>query len=140
MPTKKPSDDNHRNGKSPSHPEWRGRILWFRGRALKRFGRPAPDVELILEALQEQNWIPFIDDPLPPKPGRDPKHRLHRAIQNFNGRLDLPLLRLRGDGTGTRVGWLPVSSTPLSKPLSKPTDTSQPLDKRRRTRTMRPSH
>jgi hypothetical protein len=100
---------------------------------LKRFGRPAPDVELILEALQEQNWIPFIDDPLPPKDGRDPKRRLHRAIQNFNLRLDLRLLRLRGDGTGTRVGWLPVSS----KPLSKPSDTSQPLDKRRRKRKMR---
>jgi hypothetical protein len=135
MPKNNHSDSTHRNGNPASHPVWRGRVLWFRGRAVKRFGRPAPDVELILSALQEQNWVRFIDDPLPPKTERDPKDRLHRAIQNFNGRIHLPLLKLRGDGTGTRVGWLPV----LSKPLSKPSDTSPPLDKRRRKRKMRPS-
>ena len=136
MPRKKPPDGNHRNGKPASRPIWRGRVLWFRGHALKRFGRPAPDVELILEALQEQNWIPFIDDPLPPKRGRDSKRRLHMAIQNFNRRLDLPWLRLRGDGSGTRVGWLPVLSTPLSTP----TDTSRLLDNGPPARKMRRSH
>jgi hypothetical protein len=136
MPRNKPSDDDHQNGKPCSLPAWRGRVLWFRGHALKRFGRLAPDVELILEAFQEQNWIAFIDDPLAPKPGRGRKRRLHMAIQNFNRRIDFPLLRLRGDGTGTRVGWLPVLSTPLSTP----TDTSRLLDKRRPARKMRRSH
>jgi serine/threonine protein kinase len=52
MPGKKPPDDNHRNGKPASRPSWRGRVLWFRGHALKRFGRLAPEraVHLLLGA------------------------------------------------------------------------------------------
>src|SRR6202158_5932822 len=77
-----------------ARPRFQKRVLWLGGFAVKRFGRLAQDVELILISFQEQGWIKWIDDPLPPKRGRDPKRRLQDAIRNFNRRLDCPLLRL----------------------------------------------
>jgi hypothetical protein len=72
---------------------------------VKRFGQPAPNVELILEAFEELNWPRSIDDPLPRVPGRNRKRGLHTTIQNLNRRLDCRLLIFGGDGFGTGVRW-----------------------------------
>jgi hypothetical protein len=125
MPKKKPSDGNDRNGKPTSdqtsksaraassapQPRWCPRTLWFEDCVVKKFGRPVRDVELLLAAFEEQGWPLFIDDPLPPIRGRNRKTRLQGAIRNFNRRLDSPLIRLRGNGFGTGIGWEATLST-----------------------------
>jgi hypothetical protein len=83
------------------------RELWFDGRLVKRFKRPAPDQVLILKAFQEQNWVRRIDDPLPPRPGRVPTQRLPRAIDRLNGCQKEGRLKFHGDGTARGITWEP---------------------------------
>ena len=77
---------------------------------VKRFKWRATNQEAILNAFQEENWPPRIDDPLPPKPEKDPKRRLSDAIKCLNRKQDNPLIRFRGDGTGEGVLWSFVES------------------------------
>ena len=72
---------------------------------MKRYLVPAPNQELILSAFQEQDWAEYIDDPLLPRPGQRPKPRLHAAIRCLNRNQLRPLIRFRGDGSGTRIRW-----------------------------------
>jgi hypothetical protein len=80
MHRNRPLNENRRNGQPASsptaksalstanaRPRWdqAARILWYRGRIVKCFGRPSPNVELIFAAFEEQGWPPCIDDPLP---------------------------------------------------------------------------
>lgn len=81
------------------------RELRFRGKLVKRYKQPATDQVLILQAFHEQGWPPSIDDPLPPKPGRDPKERLHDVINHLNRKQRV--LHFFGLGTGTKIGWEP---------------------------------
>jgi hypothetical protein len=143
MPSKKPSDDNPRNGKpafrqtaEPARPaadgplpDWqgKGRTLLLRGHIVKHFGRTSADAQAILDALQASGWAPFIDNPLPRIPGRSHKRHLHDVIENFNRRLDCPLLKLRRNGD--RIGWEILALT-----LN---DTRKALDKGRPARKMR---
>ena len=80
------------------------RELRYRETVIKRFRVPAPIQEIILVTFQEENWPPFVDDPLPPT-HQDTKERLHAAINCLNRSRLQRTLRFRGDGTGTRVGW-----------------------------------
>jgi hypothetical protein len=81
---------------------------WDRSSRTLVFKQPAPNVELILEAFEEQHWSRCIDDPLPPSPGGNRKRRLHETIQNLNRRLGCRLLLFRGDGLGKGVRWQPA--------------------------------
>jgi hypothetical protein len=72
---------------------------------VKWFRVPAGNQETILAAFHEQRWSAHIDDPLPQRPGIDPKERLRAAIRRLNGRQLRRLLRFRGDGTGMGVRW-----------------------------------
>jgi hypothetical protein len=84
------------------------RTLFFNGRVVKRFARPAPNVEAILDAFEQQNWAQRINNPLSSVRGRDRKRHLHETIQNINRRLDHRLLVFRGDATGRGILWQPA--------------------------------
>lgn len=83
------------------------RELWFRGRLVKRYLRPAPSQEAILAAFEEEGWPPHIDDPLPSRPGEDPADRLHEAVRGLNRAQARALLHFRCDGHGQGVVWEP---------------------------------
>jgi hypothetical protein len=88
-------------------PSWDGlrRTLRVGDRVVKRFRVPSPCQEAILAAFQEEGWPAAIDDPLPPQPVQDPKRRLRETVRSLNANQANPILRFRGDGTGTRVVW-----------------------------------
>jgi hypothetical protein len=141
MPKNPQSDGNRRNRQHRSLPvgepaptaaelpQWQStkRTLFLRGHIVKHFGRTNADAQVILDALQAHAWVPFIDNPLPRTPGRSRKRHLHDVIENFNRRLDCPLLKLRRDGD--RIGWEILTLTP--------NDTRKLFDKARPARKMR---
>jgi hypothetical protein len=81
------------------------RTLTVDGLVVKEFREPAPNQETVLAAFEEEDWVVRIDDPLPPRPGQDPKYRLHHTIQRLNRHQQHPLVRFHGDGTGEGVYW-----------------------------------
>ena len=72
---------------------------------VKHYRVPAGNQEVILDTLEEDGWPDRIDDPLTPFPQQDPKRRLQSAIMCLNRNQRLPLLRFRGDGSGTGILW-----------------------------------
>jgi hypothetical protein len=88
-------------------PRWIGdlRQLWWRDRVVKEFRVPAANQQTVLEALEEEGWPTRIDDPLPPTPGIDPKHRLHDTIKALNRHHRHRILRFHGDGGGRGIVW-----------------------------------
>ena len=81
------------------------RELRVSGKLVKQFKAPSPNQELVLVALQEENWAPRIDDPLPPSKSLDTKQRLHDTIKNLNRHQKHRLIRFMGDGTGLGIRW-----------------------------------
>jgi hypothetical protein len=97
-----------RNGAGQAvRPEWdpERRVLRVGGRVVKHFRVPARNQELILTAFQELGWPRYIDDPLPPAPGLDPKHRLRDTISRLNHNQQNRLIRFHGDGNGRGLWW-----------------------------------
>src|SRR5262249_34145071 len=66
---------------------------------------PSVNQDLVLLAAEELRWPVWFDDPLPKRSGRSAKVRLHDTIKDLNRRQTPPLIRFKGDGTGTRIGW-----------------------------------
>jgi hypothetical protein len=91
-------------GRTPFWDEAR-RELRLGACVVKRFRQPAPSQEAVLAAFAEEGWPPHIDDPLPPRPGQDPKYRLHSTITNLNRGHEARLLHFRADGRGQGVCW-----------------------------------
>jgi hypothetical protein len=93
--------------KSGRVPHWNAdrRELCWGGHVVKQFASPAVNQETILGAFEEDGWPSRIDDPLPPHPGHDQKHRLHDTIKCLNRGQVNHLLRFRGDGTGEGILW-----------------------------------
>jgi hypothetical protein len=89
----------------PSHRELR-----YNGKLVKRFRVPASNQIAILDAFQEDGWPEFIDDPIPPERGIDPKHRLNVTIKSLNRNQVDPLIRFHGNGNGLQVYWEAVES------------------------------
>src|SRR5581483_2700819 len=86
-------------------PHWDGRVLRWGGRVVKRYRVPAGNQKLILDAFQEEDWPPHIDDPLPRRHGIDAPARLRGAVYRLNHRQCDPLLLFESDGTGQGVSW-----------------------------------
>lgn len=101
------------NGKV--RPRWDAerRELWLGIVLIKRFRRPAPVVELILAAFEEEGWPPHIDDPLAPRPDRREKDRLRQAVHALNRRLTDRQLIFETDGHGLGVCWSVRASSAL---------------------------
>jgi len=87
---------------------------------VKRFTRPAPNQELILDSFEEEGWPDRIDDPLPLRINQDPKERLHDAIKCLNRHCSLPLVHFQGDGTGRGVRWELQGRSSPHRPPSAP--------------------
>ena len=96
----------------PEVPTWDGDLheMWFGGRMIKRFVRPAPAQELILSVFQEEGWPSGIDDPLPARSCQDPKRRLHYTVQNLNRGQKPQRLHFFINGNGQIVRWQPVAA------------------------------
>lgn len=94
------------------YPVWDPNLkrLSFHGAVIKEFRVPSPNQELILTVFQELNWVPFIDDPLPPKSNIEPCRRLHDTIIRLNRHHRAKRLRFRGNGRGTGICWEVVLS------------------------------
>lgn len=91
-------------------PEWDPNLreLRYQDILIKRFRVPAANQELILTAFEEDSWPDWIDDPLPPVSGIDPKRRLQATIKSLNRNQAQPLLRFHGNGCGRIVCWEPA--------------------------------
>jgi hypothetical protein len=81
------------------------RTLRMDGCIVKQFKVLSPSQEAILAAFEEEGWPAAIDDPLPPHPEQDAKHRLRNTIQSLNANQKNALLHFRGDGSGQRILW-----------------------------------
>lgn len=91
-------------------PEWDAtrRELRYAGEVVKRYRVPAENQALILSAFQEEGWPEFIDDPLPPEDGLDPKQRLQATVKSLNRNQLSPIIRFHGNGNGLQVYWEPI--------------------------------
>jgi hypothetical protein len=88
----------------PRYDREKRQFLWGR-RLLKHFRQPSPNQEIVLCAAEELGWPDWFDDPLPGRGKGNAKVRLHDTIKDLNRRQLACLIRFKGDGTGTRVGW-----------------------------------
>jgi hypothetical protein len=107
-------------GPAPSHPTWdrRSRELRLGELVVKQYKMPAAVQIAILDAFEEEDWPPRIDDPLPPRRGLDPQDRLREAIKSLNRNQDIRILRFQGDGTRCGVRWRLLA---LGRPQLTPT-------------------
>lgn len=81
------------------------RELILTGLLVKRFTQPAPHQEVVLGALQEEDWPARIDDPIPGRSGPQARKRLQDTLARLNQHQVNRLLRFRGDGTGEGILW-----------------------------------
>lgn len=90
-----------------SRPHWDPvrRILRLGERVVKHFRQPAPKQETVLDAFEEEGWPPHIDDPLPPRSGRDRRQQLRDTINSLNRYQEYEALRFTGDGRGQGICW-----------------------------------
>lgn len=80
------------------HPSWNKNLreLRFGGEVCKRFKTRAENQERVLQAFQEENWPPRIDDPLPPG-------KLHETVRQLNK--TSKLVKFMSDGYGEGICW-----------------------------------
>jgi hypothetical protein len=103
-------DEATRGGDSPSErPAWDGRELRYLGALLKRFDRPAPNQERLLDEFERQGWTRYIENPLNEAGDISPVDRLRDAVKRLNRSLVTPLLHFGGNGRGTGVCWRAVA-------------------------------
>ena len=97
--------------------------LCLDGVLVKKFKRPAPELEVILSAFQRNGWPPSIKSPFPLRSGQNPKTRVHDAIKRLNVSLKHRFIVFHGDGTGLGVCWellFPKNSGKEFSPRSAP--------------------
>ncbi len=92
---------------TPLKPVWdpAHRELRYNGLIVKRYRVPAANQAAILDAFQEDGWPEFIDDPISPERGIDPKDRLKVTIKSLNRNQVHHLIRFHGNGNGLQVYW-----------------------------------
>ncbi|VTS01500.1 Uncharacterized protein OS=Rhodopirellula maiorica SM1 GN=RMSM_02710 PE=4 SV=1 [Gemmata massiliana] len=93
------------SSKDRERPVWdkTARALRFGDFVCKRFKRPAPSQEVLLDVFQEEGWPDAIDNPFPPSKGT---RKLDNAIDSLNNRLEHIRFHLNGSNTGAY--WEPV--------------------------------
>lgn len=88
-------------------PSWnalRG-TLTFEGQVVRRVRvrGEATDIQRLLDAFHEEQWVPIVDDPLPPNGCRDACQRLHQAVRRLNS--GLKAIRFSVHRSGQAIGW-----------------------------------
>jgi hypothetical protein len=93
---------------SRARPRWnrQERTLSYRGETIKQFIRDAEDQMLILDAFQEVGWFRRIDDPLPPRKGRQGREHLRKTVWNLNRLLPPGTIRFEIEPGGRGVKWV----------------------------------
>src|SRR5262249_16035588 len=93
-----------------ARPCWdkRRRQLCWRGLVVKQFRSPAPNQELILDALQDEGWPAPLHHPLPHSPNHEPPRRLRAPVERPSLDQRRRVLRLRAAGNGCGVCWEPA--------------------------------
>ncbi len=88
-------------------PTWNAQLRELRlgEHLVKSFRQPAVSQEIVLNSFEEVAWSPRIDDPLPPRRGRDSKRHLHDTVNNLNRNQKHRLIRFSGDGNGVGICW-----------------------------------
>jgi hypothetical protein len=106
-PTKSGGESAGRKPARPPKPSFNKDLyeLSLGDRLVHRFDARAVGILRILAAFQEENWPPRIDDPLPPKAGRDGKAHLRDIIHNLNVCQRPQMIRFSSDGSGSGVRW-----------------------------------
>jgi hypothetical protein len=91
---------------SVSVPMWRkdSRELLVNGTTIKKFVVPARNQVRILDAFEEEHWVPQIDDPLPPVAQLNQRLRLNKTIHRLNHSLHPPLLHFSCEH-GESISW-----------------------------------
>jgi hypothetical protein len=79
--------------------------VWWGSHLVKRFNRPAPNLEAILTALEKSNWSEHVATILTPKGDRLSKYQLHEAIKTWNESSLGKFIALHGDGLGQGIRW-----------------------------------
>jgi hypothetical protein len=93
--------------KSQTEPAKRGGYsLWYDGRLVRRFLRPARNLLTILLEFEGRGWPARMPNPLPPADGIEAKEQLHDALKKLNR--GQRMLHFGGDGTGLGVTWRPI--------------------------------
>jgi len=81
------------------------RVLTVHGKLVRQFYRDAENQIPILKAFQEQNWPPWIENPLGrPKP-TDARHRLSDAVADLNEDQKEKLVRFWIEKGTQRIFW-----------------------------------
>jgi hypothetical protein len=104
-------------GHHVKHPTWDSKLRELRwgNDLVKRFQKPAPVQECILEAFHEQGWPPRIDDPLPHHGERNAKQHLRDTVKNLNRYQHGCRIVFETDGIGRGILW---SLAPRSYPTA----------------------
>jgi hypothetical protein len=106
-------------GTTPGIPHWDAEHgnLWWAGRVVKYFARPARNQMRVLDAFEEDGWPWRLDNPLAPTADGDHSPRLHDAVIRLNRQVAAPGLRFRVAGRGQAVLWEPPARhfTPSSR-------------------------
>lgn len=99
--------------RSDSTPRWDRvrRILFVGDQVVKRYKRPSPNQEAVLDAFEEEAWVYRIFDPLRPQEEHVTKHRLRWTINRLNRYQEQQLIRFFTDGSGQAVCWKLAEST-----------------------------
>jgi hypothetical protein len=89
-------------------PQWdkQTRKLKYKKYLIKEFKQPAANQSLVFAAFEEFGWPDWIDDPLPQKPGIDPKRRLNRTVADLNeNHKTRHKMYFSADNNGQRIRW-----------------------------------
>lgn len=82
--------------------------LWWSNRVVKKLRGQAKCQRLVLAALQELNWPPRIDDPLPPSGVTNPKECRRQTVRHLDARHAFPALQFWVAEDGEGISWGPV--------------------------------
>jgi hypothetical protein len=88
-------------------PHWSRDELRLDGVLIKALAQAAPNQKAILTSFQEDDWVPQIDNPIPPVAGKENNQRLHDTLRRLNRKQEHPLMliRFRSIHRGEAIRW-----------------------------------
>jgi hypothetical protein len=91
------------------------KVLYWRGKVIKTWGREPTVQEPIVVAFEEQDWQHIIDDPTPRDTEKDSKVRLYETVKSLNRKLKRGAIRFYTTHSGTAVRWARVGPKKMRK-------------------------
>ena len=81
------------------------RVLWYAGRTVKKFKRPALNQEAILGEFQRKRWKQRVPNPLPRVERMNRKVRLRDTVKSLNLRHEVRAVQFHSTDCGHFVTW-----------------------------------